>query len=154
MKIDRPTGRGGNQSGGQAAFTLIEVGFAAAIAALVLAGMFQGYNMAGRQAQFSACTLAANSAAMCKMEQVISANWIPSYGVTELFSSSLTAPVTGNLCLPSAQGNVVNYTNYTTITQVSSTPPYAMIEVQCVWTFPSYGGVYTNTVAVLRAPNL
>jgi hypothetical protein len=155
MKIDTSTGIGGNRRGGQAAFTLIEVAFAAAVAALVMAGMFKGYNIASRRAQFAACSLAANTMAMQKMERVISANWIPSYGVNQLADSSLLAAQPTNLCLPSALSNVVNCTIYTSInTNTSVNPPYAMIQVQCVWTFPNYGGTFTNTVAVLRAPNL
>ncbi len=151
MKIDRPTGTAGNRCAGQSAFTLVEVAFATAIAALVLAGMFQGYNMAGRRAQFSACSLAANTTAMRQMEQCISANWVPSYGITTLLNQN--GSYSTNLCLPSAQGNVVNCTVNYSNTQVSTTPPYAMIQVQCIWTFPNYGGTFTNTLAVLRAPN-
>jgi hypothetical protein len=155
MKIDRPTGRGGNRGGGHAAFTLVEVAFTAAIAALVLAGMFKGYNVASRRAQFAACSLAANTMAMQKLERVISADWIPTYGVNQLADSTLLTAQATNLCLPVALSNVVNCTIYTTInTNVSVNPPYAMIQVQCVWTFPTYGGTFTNTVAVLRAPNL
>jgi len=151
MKIDRPTGTAGNRRADQAAFTLIEVAMATAVAAVLLAGMFEGYNIAGRQAQFSACSLAANSTAMRQMEQCIAAEWVPSYGVTTLLNE--TGSYSTNLCLPSAQSNVVNCTvNYTT-TQISSNPPYAMIQAQCVWTLPNYGGTFTNTVAVLRAPN-
>jgi type II secretory pathway component PulJ len=154
MKIDRPTGTARNRCGGQAAFTLIEVAFAAAIGALVLAGMFQGYNLASRRAQFSACSLAANSMAMGQLEQVLSATWVPSPPYTNNTLLTLSGSNTGNLCLPSALGSLVNCTNVTTVTLLSSNPPYAMIKVQCIWTFPSYGGVFTNTVAVLRAPTL
>lgn len=153
MKIYTPEGRSQGRCGGQAAFTLIEVAFAAAIAALVLAGMFGGYNMAGRRAQFAACNLAANAAAMCQLERVITADWIPSATNQTLLNQSTT--VTGNLCLPSANGNVINCTNNISVTENSSGPaPYAMVTVQCIWTFPNYGGIYTNTIAVLRAPNL
>ncbi len=153
MKIDTTTGIPGIRRAGPAAFTLIEVVLATAIAAFMLAGMFLGYNMAGRNAQFAACNLAANASALKQLEQIISTDWVPSYGKLQLFSASLTNPQTVNLCLPSAQGNVVPCTNYTTVSEISTNPPYAMIQVQCVWTFPSYGGVYTNTVAVIRAPN-
>ena len=67
VKIYRQTGAARNRWGARAAFTLMEVAFAAAIAALVLAGMFKGYNMAGRQAMFAACNLAANTTAMQQM---------------------------------------------------------------------------------------
>jgi type II secretory pathway pseudopilin PulG len=153
MKINRPTGTAGNRCAGQAAFTLIEVVFATAIAALALAGMFTGYNLAGRQAQYSACSLAANAEAVRQVELVMSVPWVQSISNGPLFATNLTAPQYHNLCLPSALSNVVNCTNYTTISQISANPPYAMIEVQCVWTLPNYGGTFTNTVAVLRAPN-
>ena len=126
---------------------------ATAIAALVLGGMFTGYNMAGRRAQYSACSLAANSEAVRQLEVVMSVPWVQSIPNSQLFATNLTAPQYHNLCLPSALSNVVNCTNYTTIKQISTNPPYAMIQVQCVWTLPNYGGTYTNTVAVLRAPN-
>jgi type II secretory pathway pseudopilin PulG len=150
MKIDRPTNAARNRRAGQPAFTLIEVAFATAIAALVLGGMFTGYNMAGRKAQFSACSLAANATAMRQMEQCIAAPWVPSIGVTTLLNQYGTNST--NLCLPSAQSNVVSCTVSYNTTQVSFNPPYAMVTVNCVWTFPNYGGTYTNTVAVLRAP--
>jgi type II secretory pathway pseudopilin PulG len=150
MKIVSSTGPARNPCAGAGGFTLIEVAFAAAIAALVLAGMFQGYNLASRRAQFSACSLAANSAAMRQMETVLSANWNPTAGTSNLLTMSGT--VVRSLDLPSAQNNMVNCTNITTVTQVSSSPAYAMVQVDCIWTFPSYGGVYTNTVAVLKSP--
>jgi prepilin-type N-terminal cleavage/methylation domain-containing protein len=153
MNFDRPTGSLRIRRAGRAGFTLIEVILAAAIAALTLAGVFQGYNMAGRNAQFAACSMAANAAAMKQLEQITSTDWVPSYGKLQLFSPALTNPVVVNLCLPSAQGNVIACTNYTSITQISSNPPYAMIQVQAVWSFPSYGGTYTNTMVLLRAPN-
>jgi len=152
MKINEPAGKTRNRSTGQKAFTLIEVAFAAAVAALVLAGMFQGYNVAGRRAQFSACNLAANATAMRVLEQVVSAGWVPSDGNSALLYMSSTNP--GNLCLPSANGTVFTCTNIAQVTEVSTSPPYAMIQVQCIWSFPTYGGTFTNTVAVMRAPNL
>lgn len=150
MKIDSSRGTARNAFAGQGGFTMIEVAFAAAIAALVLAGMFQGYNLASRRAQFSACSLAASTSAMHQMERVISAGWSPSAGTSNLLT--LGGTVVSSLDLPSAANNFVNCTNVITVSQVSSSPAYAMIEVDCIWTFPSYGGVYTNTVATLRAP--
>jgi hypothetical protein len=151
MRIDRIANTSRRWRGGNGAFTLVEVAFAGAIAALVLAGMFEGYNIAGRRAQFSACSLAANAKAMQQIEGVFSANWVPAYGQLQLLGLSSTQ--LDNLCLPSAASNTVNCTNYVTVKQVSTNPTYALIQVSCVWTFPSYGGVYTNTVSVLRAPN-
>jgi len=152
MKIDRPCSAVGKRWAGQPAFTLIEVAFAAAIAALVMAGMFSGYSLAGRKAQYSVCSVAANARAMEQLEHVIAAKWFAGYGITQLLNMSGTQYT--NLDLPSAVSNIISCTNVTTVSQISVNPPYAMIQVQCSWTLPSYGGVYTNTVAVLRAPNL
>jgi membrane-associated PAP2 superfamily phosphatase len=129
----------------------MELVFASAIAALVMAGIFQGYNMASRRAQYSACSLAANSIAMRQMEQCIAASWVPGYGATNLLTQ--TGSYSTNLCLPSALSNVVSCTVSYTTSQLSTNPPYAMIQVQCVWTLPSYGGTFTNGFATMRAPN-
>ncbi len=151
MNIDCQRDGGRAARAGQGGFTVIEVAFAAAIAALVLAGMFEGYNMSGRRSQFAACSIAANTAAMAQLERVVSASWVPSSGVTTLLG--LGATNGASLDLPSAQGNTVNCTNAISVTQISTNPPYAMVQVSCIWTFPGYGGVYTNTVAILRAPD-
>jgi prepilin-type N-terminal cleavage/methylation domain-containing protein len=151
MQLDRATNKGGKKRAAQSGFTLIEVVFAAAIAGLLVAGMFQGYNMAGRRAQFAACSLAANATAMRQLEQCLAADWVPSYGVTNLLSQTGSNQV--DLCLPVAASNVVNSTVTYGTTLVSSSPYYAMISVTCVWTMPAYGGTYTNIVSTLRAPN-
>jgi hypothetical protein len=129
----------------------MEVVFATAIAALVLAGMFKGYNMSGRRCQFAACSLAANTIAMRQMEQSVAAPWYPAYGISTLLTEN--GSYSTNLCLPSAQSNVVTCTVNYSATQVSSSPYYAMIQVSCIWTNPNYGGVFTNTLATLRSPN-
>jgi type II secretory pathway pseudopilin PulG len=151
MKIMRLASANRKRSGVREAFTLIEVVIAGAIAALVMAGMFEGYTMAGRRAQFSACSVAATSEAMHQLEGAFSAEWVPAYGENALLA--LGGTNTANLCLPIAESNLITCTNYTTVTEISTNPPYAMIQVQCVWGFPNYGGTYTNTVSVLRAPN-
>ena len=138
---------------GVGAFTLAEVVMAAAIAALLCTGIVESFILASFKSQYAACSLAANMQAMKKMEQVIFANWIPSYGMTNIFNPALTNIDTKNLEMPVAITNVVTCTNYTTITQLSTNPPYLMIRVDCVWWFNGQG-TYTNTVAVLRGPNL
>jgi|SRR5665213_311469 len=129
------------------AFTLIEVAVAAAIAAMLLAGSFMGFNVAARQVQFSACNLAANTMAMGEIEKYLATSpsqllAMPAYG---------TQPT--NLCLPVSDSNIVSCTNIYAITNISSTPPYALIQLQCVWNFNGFG-TFTNTVVVLRALNL
>ena len=84
---------------------------------------------------------------------MIFAQWIPSYGTTNVFNPALTNIDTENLEMPVANTNVVTCTNYTTVTLLSTNPPYLMIRVDCVWGFNGLG-VYTNTVAVMRGPNI
>lgn len=148
-KLKRPASK---WFAGESAFTLIEVAFAAAVAALILAGMFEGYNMASRRAQFSACNLAGNAAAMRQLERIISSDWVPSYNNTALLTNNGTS--FGNLSLPSANSNVITCTNTYKTVAINASAPYAFVQVQCSWTFPSYTNIFTNTVAVLRAPNL
>jgi type II secretory pathway pseudopilin PulG len=136
------------------AFTLIEVVVATAIAVLVMAGMFQGYSIASRQAQFSSFSLAANAMAMQQMESIVAATWVVSgTSVTNIFSPVLTATQVNALCVPSTGTNLVFGTNYATVTQLSTNPPYLMVQVSCVWNFMGMGN-FTNTVAVLRGPDL
>lgn len=148
------TGRSAPARGRSAAFTLIEVAVAAAIGALVMAGMFKGYTMASRRAQFSSYSLAATATAMKQMERMVAATWVISgTASTNLFNPALTTVQTNALCLPSSGTNLVYATNFATVTQISTNPPYAMVQVRCVWNFMGLG-VFTNTVAVLRAPDL
>jgi prepilin-type N-terminal cleavage/methylation domain-containing protein len=136
------------------AFTLIEVAVALAISVLVMAGMFQGYAMASRRAQFSAFQLAANSMAMQQMESIVGATWVVSgTSVTNMFSPTLTNTQVAALGVPSSGTNLVFATNYATVQQISTNPPYVMVQVSCVWNFMGLG-VFTNTVSVLRGPDL
>jgi prepilin-type N-terminal cleavage/methylation domain-containing protein len=136
------------------AFTLIEIAVALAVAALVMGGMFKGYNMASRRAQFSSFQLAANAMAIQQMESIVAATWVISgTSVTNIFSPSLTNIQVNALCVPSSGTNLVYGTNYATVTQLSTYPPYVQVQVSCVWNFMGMG-LFTNTVAVLRSPDL
>jgi prepilin-type N-terminal cleavage/methylation domain-containing protein len=135
-------------------FTLIEVAVALAISVLVMAGMFKGYTLASRRAQFSSYQLAANAQAMQQLESIVAATWVVSgTSVTNIFRSSLTNTQIAALCLPNSATNLVYATNYATVSQLSTNPPYLMVEVSCVWNFMGMG-IFTNTVAALRSPDL
>jgi type II secretory pathway pseudopilin PulG len=137
-----------------AAFTLIEVAVAVAIAVLVMAGMFEGYNVASRQTQYSSYSIAATAMAMQQMEQIVAANWVISgTSVTNIFSPTLVNTTVASLGMPSSGTNIVYATNFATVTQLSTNPPYLMVTVSCVWNFMGMGN-YTNTIAVLRGPDL
>jgi prepilin-type N-terminal cleavage/methylation domain-containing protein len=148
------TGRPVQGKSNPRAFTLIEVAVAMAIAALVMAGMFQGYTMASRRAQFSSYSLAASAVAMKQMERIVASQWVISgQTVTNIFNPALVAVQTNALGMPSNGTNLVYATNYSSVTQLSTTPPYLMVRVDCVWNFMGLG-MFTNTVAVLRGPDL
>jgi prepilin-type N-terminal cleavage/methylation domain-containing protein len=156
MRVKLPTrnGRPGPAKSRAKGFTLIEVAVSVAIAGLVMAGMFQGYTMASRRAQFSSYSLAATATAMKQMERIVAATWVISgTQSTNLFNPVLTTTQTNALCLPSNGTNLVYATNFATVTQLSTNPPYAMVQVQCIWNFMGLG-IFTNTVAVLRGPDL
>jgi prepilin-type N-terminal cleavage/methylation domain-containing protein len=136
------------------AFTLIETAVALAIGALLLAGMFQGYILASRRAQFASFSLAASAMAAKQMENIVAASWVVSgTSVTNIFNPALVATQVNALCVPNSQTNLVYGTNYATLTQLSTNPPYLMVTVSCVWNFMGLG-TFTNTVGVMRAPDL
>lgn len=132
-------------------FTLIEVALSLAITVLVCAAIMKCYTSSSRRSFYASCSLAANTQAMKKMEQVISATWQPSFGNTNIFNSALTAPDLENLPMPVSDTNVITCTNFTTVSQVSTNPPYVVITVNCVWSF--LGTTYTNSMAVIRGPD-
>jgi prepilin-type N-terminal cleavage/methylation domain-containing protein len=134
----------------RAGFTLMEVAVAAAVAGLLFAGLFKGYTLIGRRVQYAAYSLAAHTQAMQQLEQTLAAQWSPSSGIATLLNT-YPASRSNYLYLPSAQGVFVPCTNYVSISQVSTNPPYVMVRVDCVWAFSDMG-TFSNTVAILRAP--
>jgi prepilin-type N-terminal cleavage/methylation domain-containing protein len=150
MRIGR-TNRGKLASPG---FSLIEVAVAMGIGVVVMAGMFEGYTMSSRRAQFSSFQLAANAMAMQQLESIVGANWVISgTSVTNLFSPALTNQQVSALCVPSSGTNLVYATNYASVTQISTNPPYVLIQVRCVWNFMGLG-TFTNTITTMRSPDL
>ncbi|HEY3854867.1 MAG TPA: type II secretion system protein [Verrucomicrobiae bacterium] len=150
----RQSGRPAPRTDDRSAFTLIEVAVALAISGLVMAGMFQGYTMASRRAQFASYSLAASATAMKQMEKVVASQWVISgMTVTNIFSRTLTTVQTNALGMPSNGTNLVYATNFTTVTQISTNPPYVMIRVDCVWNFMGMG-TFTNSMGVIRGPDL
>ena len=137
------------------AFTLIEVAVALAVSVLVMAGMFQGYGIASRQAQFSSYQLAANAMAMQQMESIVAATWVISgTAVTNIFSPSLTNSQVSALCLPNSGTNLVYGTNYALVKQISVNPPYVLVQVSCVWNFMGMGTFTNNLIKYTRGSRL
>ena len=137
----------------RAGFTLVEVMVSFVIAGIAVGGIIKGYTVASRRAEWSAYSLAAQSMAIKRLEQVVAAPWVPQYNTDQLVSSNFPAN-TEFLCLPTQQTNLVNCTNYTTITTFTNFSLMKMVRVDCVWMFFANQQVFTNTVATIRAPNL
>ncbi len=155
MKIKRPISSPGN---GQEAFTIVEVMVAFAVAALMIAGMVQGYSLASRRTEFATYNLAAESMALKQMELAMTASLRPDSGVDQLLSSNFTNNY-DYLCMPVSETNLVSCTNYTTITTISANPTLKMIQVDTVWSFLSQAvtgtkQTFTTTVATIHAPNI
>jgi prepilin-type N-terminal cleavage/methylation domain-containing protein len=137
---------------GQSGMTLMEIVMAIAISVVLLTGIFKGYLIISRRSMFAAYSVAANALAMKQMESIVTSTWIPSYGTTNLFNPQLTATQTNALGMPGSSTNLVYATNYASVRQLSTTPPYALVRVDCVWTYSDMG-TFTNTVALIRGPN-
>jgi prepilin-type N-terminal cleavage/methylation domain-containing protein len=133
-------------------FTLMEVAIASGISGLMIGGIIFGYVQSTNRAEWSAYSLAAQSLAMQRLEQARAAGWdeLAFPKVDELVAANF-GPKWEVLDIPRAGTNVVRATNYTTITQISVTPPLRMVRVDCVWPF-FRRGLFTNTVVTYRSP--
>lgn len=137
----------------KAGFTLVEVLLAMGILVLMGTGLIYGYIQSARMTDWQAHSLAAQSFAMQRIEQARAAKWDTQAGtpVDELVGLNFP-PLVGMLGLPVSGTNFTFATDYTTISNVSSTPPLRMIQVDCVWQFTD-GKMFTNTVVTYRAPD-
>ncbi len=139
---------------GEAAFTLVEVVVASLLAAIMVAGIIYGYTQSAERAEWTGQSLAAQALAVQRAEQTRAAKWDTEAGVDRLQSTNFPTQIT-ILDLPVSGTNVVYATNFTTISNVSVTPPLLkMIRVDCVWMFMRRGRVFTNTVVTYRAPDV
>jgi prepilin-type N-terminal cleavage/methylation domain-containing protein len=140
-------------------FTLVEVIVALAISALLFAGVIMGFTQSAQRSEWSAYNLAAQSLAQQGLEQARAANWDPQAATPVDNCKATNFPPVGTnmLDVPVAGGKITYATNTWTILNLSTNPyPLKMIRVDCTWTFIKSGvpsGVFTNTVATLRAPN-
>jgi type II secretory pathway pseudopilin PulG len=131
--------------------TLVEAVLALAIAALTISGVATGYVFAAQQMEQAACSAAAESLALQRLEQARAAKWdaLANPPVDELITSNFPVVIAA-LDLPVPRDQAHYATNTTTITTVSEDPPLKRIRVDCVWSFLSRGP-FTNTVTLCRA---
>ena len=138
------------------AFTLAEVVISVGLATLTFSGVIYGYAVTSDQAQWSACSLAAQSLAVQGVEQARAAKWDPQAWppIDELGTTNYSQVLP--LDLPVAKGSVVYATNFITINAVSTAPPLRELRADCVWRLLNGArtrGLFTNTVISLRAPD-
>ena len=134
-------------------FSIPEVFTALAVLGISVGGAISGYVVAVERSQWTACSRAANSMALQRVEQARSAKWdsLVNSPVDELVTNNFPT-VIQPLELPSSGTNYVYATNLTTIATVSTTPPMRMVRVDCIWPMPGHG-VFTNTMIVYRTPD-
>ena len=139
---------------GEAGLTLVEVVLATATAALSIGGTIYGYIRAAQSAEWSAYHLAAHSLAMQRVEQCRAAKWdLNADPVVDNLVDAYFPKIIEIIDIPISNTNFVYATNWTTITDLSTTPPLKMIRVDCTWYFNPSGRAFTNTVISYRAPD-
>jgi type II secretory pathway pseudopilin PulG len=136
--------------------TLAEVVVAVAIASLTVLSLVGGYTFSTVGAEKANLSLAANTRALERLEDTHAAIWNVSAWpvVDQLVATNFPAKVV--ILDLSGQGAGVTYgTNYTTITQVSLSPPLRRVRVDCAWRFQAgqFSALVTNTVETLRGPD-
>ena len=149
------------------AFALAEVLIAFFIFGIVTAGMIYGYIEANRIAEWNSQSLAAVSYAVQGMERMRAVQWIAEENISTNGPNTmdllpLTVQLDGSfsystnevdyLDIPST-GSLIPVTNYLTVTQIHTNPHLRQIVSQVVWKFQLNGGLYTNAIVTLRAPD-
>src|SRR2546430_12063340 len=138
----------------QRAFTLAEVLIAMAITVMSLGGVITGCIIATRQAECSACSLAAQSLATQRLEQTRAAKWDPraSPPVDEVITNNFPIVPTNILDMPVSGTNIAYATNFTTISDVTNGgDPPELIPADFVLSFRQR--VFTHTIAPSPAPD-
>jgi prepilin-type N-terminal cleavage/methylation domain-containing protein len=137
-----------------AAFTLVEVVISMMVVGIMLAGLVSLYTQSAVRAEWSAYSLAGQMMALRGLEQTRAAKWDPraTPGVDELVATNFPQVVDILDLGPSGSGTTYA-TNVTTIQTVSASPPLKVIRVQCTWSFPWRGGLFTNSIFTYRGPD-
>ena len=136
--------------------TLVEVVMALAVVSLTVASLVGGYISSTMAAEKASMSLAANTRALERLEDTHAAIWnISGYPVVDQLVATNFPTKVVVLDLSGQGGGTTYGTNYTTITQVSDSPPLRRIRVDCVWQFQNrqFSTIFTNTVETLRGPD-
>jgi len=137
---------------GQSGNSLAETLLALLITVITVSGTINGYIFTTTRAEWSAYSLAAQSLAMQRVEQVRAAKWdLGAYPPIDRAVATNFPVVVDVLDLPMSGTNQTLATSYTTVRKVSDHPPLKLVRVDCVWPFRNRH--YTNTVSCYRAPD-
>ena len=137
-----------------AGFTLVEVVVSMVVVGIMMAGLVSLYTQSAVRAEWSAYSLAGQMMALRGLEQTRAAQWDPRAAApTDELVASNFPPVVEILDLGSGGTAETYATNVTTIQTVSTSPALKVIQVQCTWSFPWRGGIFTNSIFTYRAPD-
>ena len=152
-------------------FSLVEVLIATAIVGLVFGGVINCYIQSGVRIEWTGYSLAAQSLANQKLEQLRAGNWDPTTGVNNLTNFSLTAAsynsttrtytgyTTSVLDVPYSSTNYTMATNFITVQLLSvggvTNVQMQFVRVDTVWPFSFRRGTlfFTNTISTMVAPD-
>lgn len=131
--------------------TLVEVVMALAIATLLIGGIVTGYNYSAQASRKSALALTASAMAMQRIEEARSVTWdTAAVPAVDLLVETNFPSRDVILDLPGSGSLAAEATVYTSIAQISTTPPLKRIRVDCVWEYN--GQAITNSIETIRAP--
>jgi Tfp pilus assembly protein PilV len=135
-------------------FTLVEALISTVLSGFAITGLIVGYATMARRAEFAVYSTAATALAQQGIEQARAAKW------DTAASPAVDEVVIGNFPFYSVimditpdAGVTVRGTNYFQIVTVSTNPPLKHIQVDCVWSIDQGENIFTNTLAVMRAPD-
>jgi len=133
--------------------TLVEVIVALAITTMTVGGIIAGYIYCATAAVKAELVQAANARAMERIEQTRGAQWDTSVWpvVDQLVASNFPDEVV-SLDMPGSVLTGTLATNKTTISQISTSPQFRRIRVNCVWAFRGTE-LITNSIETIRAPD-
>ena len=135
------------------AFTLEEVLMSMAVASISMAAILSGYLLSFQKAEWAAHDQAAQALAVQRVEQTKAARWEPfAMQAKDELNEANFPDIEQQLYIPVRGTNVVNAMVYTTITDVSTSPPIRRIRADAVWSYMERGP-FTNTVITLRSPD-
>ena len=132
--------------------TVLEIVVAMLIVTFCVTAIVNSYVVCARQADRVAYSLAAQSLALGRMDQVRAAKWdlLNTPAIDEVVSTNFN-PKFETLDLP-LQNKTVYATNYTYISYVMTNPPLKKIQVDCVYVWMN-GKYMTNTIITYRGPD-